>query len=153
MGEQVKDAIGKHWLDRVHSDLDGAGYTIGASVLPACAVNAPHRRDRLWFVADTISQRRERGKRSEDRHEPYGENARRAEGNGRTFGIREDDVSWCGNLEGVRSPDGKTRRSDPSIRVLDNGVPNRMGALKAYGNAVVPQLAAVVISSYMEARP
>jgi site-specific DNA-cytosine methylase len=38
-------------LDEVWSDLEGAGYAVGATVLPACGVNAPHRRDRVWVVA------------------------------------------------------------------------------------------------------
>jgi len=57
MGEQVAAAVGKNWLDGVHADLEGIGYSCGAAVVPACAVNAPHRRDRLWFVADARSQR------------------------------------------------------------------------------------------------
>ena len=52
MGEQVAAAVGKDWLDGVSSDLEGIGYACGAVVVPACAVDAPHRRDRLWFVAD-----------------------------------------------------------------------------------------------------
>jgi DNA (cytosine-5)-methyltransferase 1 len=56
-GEQVASAIGKGWLDGVCTDLEGAGYACGAAVLPACAVNAPHRRDRLWFVANTTAPR------------------------------------------------------------------------------------------------
>lgn len=51
MGEQVAAAVGKDWLDGVLADLEGIGYVGGAAVVPACAVNAPHRRDRLWFVA------------------------------------------------------------------------------------------------------
>lgn len=51
-GEQVAAAIGKTWLDGVFTDLEGEGYACGAVVLPSCAVDAPHRRDRLWFVAD-----------------------------------------------------------------------------------------------------
>ena len=50
MGEQVAAAVGKDWLDGVFADLEGIGYACGAVVVPACAVNAPHRRDRLWFV-------------------------------------------------------------------------------------------------------
>lgn len=51
VGEQVAAAVGKHWLDGVFDDLEGIGYSGRAFVVPACAVNAPHRRDRLWFVA------------------------------------------------------------------------------------------------------
>lgn len=53
MGEQVSAAIRFGWLDGVSSDLEGEGYTTGAVIIPACAVNAPHRRDRLWFVGYT----------------------------------------------------------------------------------------------------
>jgi DNA (cytosine-5)-methyltransferase 1 len=35
----------------VQADLEAAGYEVQPYVLPACAVNAPHRRDRVWFVA------------------------------------------------------------------------------------------------------
>lgn len=52
MGEQVYAAVGKDWLDRVHADLEGAEYSVGAFGAPACAVNAPHRRDRLWWCAE-----------------------------------------------------------------------------------------------------
>ncbi|MBY3333766.1 DNA cytosine methyltransferase [Rhizobium laguerreae] len=52
MGEQVAAAVGKDWLDGVFVDLESIGYACGAAVVPACAVDAPHRRDRLWFVAD-----------------------------------------------------------------------------------------------------
>ena len=50
-GEQVAAAIGLDWLDRVFDDLEGIGYACRPFVLPACAVNAPHRRDRLYFAA------------------------------------------------------------------------------------------------------
>jgi DNA (cytosine-5)-methyltransferase 1 len=54
-GEQVASAA--VWLDRVYSDLEAEGYAVGSAVLPACAVNAPHKRDRLWFVADARGER------------------------------------------------------------------------------------------------
>ncbi len=38
-------------LDTVLSDLEADGYTCGAVVVPACAVNALHRRDRVWIIA------------------------------------------------------------------------------------------------------
>lgn len=38
-------------FDEVQTDLEAAGYEVTPFLLPACAVNAPHRRDRIWFVA------------------------------------------------------------------------------------------------------
>jgi DNA (cytosine-5)-methyltransferase 1 len=38
-------------FDEVHADLESAGYEVQAVVIPAAAVNAPHGRDRVWFVA------------------------------------------------------------------------------------------------------
>lgn len=35
----------------VQAELEAEGYEVFPYVLPACAVNAPHRRDRVWFVA------------------------------------------------------------------------------------------------------
>ena len=35
----------------VQADLEAEGYEVFPFILPACAVNAPHRRDRVWFVA------------------------------------------------------------------------------------------------------
>jgi DNA (cytosine-5)-methyltransferase 1 len=40
-------------LDEVLSDLEGEGYTAWPVVIPACAVDAPHRRDRVWIIAHT----------------------------------------------------------------------------------------------------
>jgi len=38
-------------FDEVQADLEAQGYKVQPYVLPAVAVNAPHRRDRVWFVA------------------------------------------------------------------------------------------------------
>jgi DNA (cytosine-5)-methyltransferase 1 len=38
-------------FNEVQADLEAEGYEVQAYVLPAAAVNAPHRRDRVWFVA------------------------------------------------------------------------------------------------------
>lgn len=44
-------------FNEVQTDLEAEGYEVLPVILPACAVNAPHRRDRVWFVAYAISQR------------------------------------------------------------------------------------------------
>ena len=51
-GEQVSSAITKGWLDDVYQGLEAQGYAVGSAVLPASAVGAPHRRERLWFVGN-----------------------------------------------------------------------------------------------------
>jgi len=44
-------------FEEVCSDLETCGYEVQPLLLPACAVNAPHRRDRIWFVANSINNR------------------------------------------------------------------------------------------------
>ena len=41
-------------FDEVQTDLEAQGYEVQAFVLPACATDAPHRRDRLWIIAKLI---------------------------------------------------------------------------------------------------
>ena len=50
LGENVTGLIGLA-LDGVLADLEAAGYASRTFVVPACAVDAPHRRDRVWIVA------------------------------------------------------------------------------------------------------
>ena len=49
--------------------------------------------------------------------------------------------------------DGKIRPVEPGTFPLADGVAARMGRLRAYGNAIVPQVAAEVIAAFMECRP
>lgn len=53
--ENVLGIIGME-LDQVLSDLESEGYETGTIIIPACALNAPHRRNRIWILgyADTI---------------------------------------------------------------------------------------------------
>jgi DNA (cytosine-5)-methyltransferase 1 len=59
-------------FNEVQADLEAEGYEVQPFVLPACAVNAPHRRDRVWFVAYRYDSRnatlssRTNGKQSEE---------------------------------------------------------------------------------------
>jgi len=205
MGEQVAAAVGKDWLDGVCLDLEGIGYACGAVVVPACAVNAPHRRDRLWFVADAnvaqwrpvdsprgrvagqhaLSQRQEDPDRSLTGGQRDVANAARERGYGRqdTAGAsgwagvetggslvanadesgsqgrvvlreRGDERSaWSDGVEWAIGSDGKARRVKSGVSLLAHGVPARVGKLRAYGNAIVPQVAAEVIGAYLDAAP
>ena len=51
VGEQVASKDGREWLAGVRADLESLGYACGAADLPACSVGAPHKRNRLWWVA------------------------------------------------------------------------------------------------------
>ena len=55
-GEQVSAAVNQGWLDQVQSDLESSDYAAGAIIIPASAVGALHKRSRLWFVANSISE-------------------------------------------------------------------------------------------------
>lgn len=64
VGENVPGII--NWsgglvFNEVQTDLENEGYKVLPILLPACAVNAPHRRDRIWFVAYNTSMGRGQG--------------------------------------------------------------------------------------------
>lgn len=224
MGEQVAAAVGKDWLDGVLADLEGIGYAGRAAVVPACAVDAPHRRDRLWVLADRegfvgygIRARLEGlagddgaagGWAQQDRPatatggsggmadaDQPGPGAQRAARGGQFGGVGGDSGACAGVLaesscaghdaadrdaaepsrdgtddrllvgsgRELRSAwdgagwiighDGKARRVEHGIRLLAHGVPARVGKLRAYGNAIVPQVAAEVIAAYLDCMP
>ena len=178
-GEQVAGAAGLAWLDHVCADLEESGYAAAAADLPACSVGAPHRRQRLWWVADSeVDGRREK---RQDRGRigagncPQGWTAglesggnvgsvAHAAGSGRSrsdgaelwTGYRpwttDKSVPWA-DLEWLPCSDGKARPTQPGLFPLAHGVPGRVGRLRAYGNAIVPQVAAEFIGAVMECRP
>ena len=59
-GEQVASKAVEPWVDLVHADLEALGYAFGAIPFPSAGVGAPHIRDRLYWVADSKSDRNER---------------------------------------------------------------------------------------------
>lgn len=61
MGEQVAGAAGYGWLDGVRADLEGEGYACGGVDIPACAVDAPHIRQRLYWVARAMDDAHDTG--------------------------------------------------------------------------------------------
>jgi DNA (cytosine-5)-methyltransferase 1 len=169
-GEQVEAAIGHGWLDLIQDDLEGEDYAIAAFGLPAACVGAPHRRQRLWFVADSIGQRHDRQHvllRSEEGQprasavlEVAGRSqARVAQGDADNAGLegralpeckRQDQrPAWTPSIL-INCSDGKLRPTEPELFPLAHGVSNRMGKLRGYGNAIVPQVAAEVIAAFMD---
>ncbi len=47
-------------FDEVQANLEAEGYEVLPFLLPACSVNAPHRRDRIWFIVYSQSNRNRR---------------------------------------------------------------------------------------------
>lgn len=41
----------RYVIETICQDFERSGYTVQSFIIPACAVGAPHRRDRIWFVA------------------------------------------------------------------------------------------------------
>jgi DNA (cytosine-5)-methyltransferase 1 len=79
VGENVRGLVnwnGGMVFDEVQTDLEAEGYQVIPFLLPACAVNAPHRRDRIWFIAYSTSIRRngvyDSGQRIQRKNEPCG---------------------------------------------------------------------------------
>jgi DNA (cytosine-5)-methyltransferase 1 len=134
-GEQVASSDGLEWLDGVSLDLEEIGYAIGAATLTAAGVGSPHLRERLYFVADS---------KGEGRCWRQPVEARSCRKPGRS----SQDV------RAVAWPDHSG--SGSALAVADvlspsYGVSGRVGRLRGYGNAIVPQVAAKFIRSYIEA--
>ena len=66
IGENVAGHISMG-LDDVLLDLERQGYACRTFVIPACAVDAPHRRDRVWTIAHSQGNGRQVGRRSDER--------------------------------------------------------------------------------------
>lgn len=146
IGENVAGFIEME-LERSVSDLEGEGYEVQAFVIPACAVEAPHRRDRVWIVAYT-DQYRESAKpfhakqvQRELAPDPFNKRRKRGvsqEVQGKSRKPRE----FAGGYQGWR--DGWSI-SKPRTVGVDDGIPDRTHRIKALGNAIVPQVAAEIM--------
>ena len=69
VGENVGGLVswnGGMVFEEVQTDLENEGYEVQAFILPACAKNAPHRRDRVWFIAYSDNNRKSRRTRENE---------------------------------------------------------------------------------------
>ena len=179
-------------LEQVHADLEGEGYSVQAFVIPAVAVNAPHRRDRVWIVAHANSSeyRGVRGPEGEKegisrigretrhiRRIGRADKTHNASHSGTTddFGRRGSSKRNSARLE-THKQTGKGSRGESARRsenywhedwstvatrlcTLDDGLPAGMvrpkgwrnAALKAAGNAIVPQVAEEIMRGIKDA--
>jgi len=164
VGENVRGLV--NWnegmvFEEVCADLEDSGYAVQPYLLPAGGVGAPHRRDRIWFVAHCENIRppqakevgRERRKQKpNDRHEIR--DSFDANGRGRTTTHTNDRRAGCEVQAGRDKPAGGNWSGFPTQSPIcggDDGLPReldgitfpkwRAESIKAYGNAIVPQIA------------
>ncbi len=159
VAENVAGLLNMGFNDCV-SDLEGKGYETTSFLIPACAVNAPHRRDRIFIVGYSIN--------AGNRTPKYGDNRDRSETDQGQEGQPQHRVSRPSNVadsisdgleentnDGHLCGKGNSKSSNFSLskmRVWDttappfttfcgvaDGIPNRVDRLKCLGNAVVPQ--------------
>ena len=116
-GEQVAAAIRTEWFDDLQSDMENEGYATAMAVLPACSVGAPHKRERLFFVADSSSQRQQRQRELR----------------------RPSDYKKGENGEASRANDGSkgeqaNRIAESELGRITNGLPGGLDGFKYIGN-------------------
>ena len=177
IGENVRGLLS--WnegvvFEEVCSDLESEGYEVQAFIIPAASVGAPHRRERVWIIANASDCRC--GRRSSEqcangRHEllsrecagrEMGREATGCSGERLTPNAENPRLSTCNEgqrQEQFRRRDERTSFSEhwenfPTISPVcggDDGLPSeldgitlpkwRKESIKAYGNAIVPQVA------------
>ncbi|MBT4019090.1 MAG: DNA (cytosine-5-)-methyltransferase [Alphaproteobacteria bacterium] len=144
-------------LDQVLSDLENEDYTAWPVVIPACAKDAPHRRDRVWVVAHSKGIRREgssnAGNCNEDsetqgrsnkstRASSTGDDVANATAQGLQDG-RGPQVHKPGQEQQPERCSGTDRGlwpTEPAVGRVAHGIPSRVDRLKGLGNAIVPQI-------------
>jgi DNA (cytosine-5)-methyltransferase 1 len=109
-GEQVASKDGLAWLDLVSADLEGAGYAVGAADLCAAGIGAPHLRQRLYWLAESESEQRDRYRNARQGRREF------ANGSG-TGDTERPRLERHGRLEQERHPEereGSERHGAPS---------------------------------------
>lgn len=105
----------------------------------------------LGGVADANGERRRERKSG---HENAADATRTGEVNGTAVQPNPSPTNghWR-DADWLFCRDGNWRPVEPGTFPLAHGIPNRVGRLRGYGNAIVPQVAAEVIAAYMECMP
>jgi DNA (cytosine-5)-methyltransferase 1 len=164
IGENVAGIVNMA-LDQVCADLEGQGYEVEPIIVPACAVDAPHRRDRVWILANAtnggLQIRKNGGVFQCGQRKTFTEECKQTSNAQGSCSLANaiSQRGCSGNSEGEYAEDvGKSSRHsrdnsrgmatwlpEPNVGRVAHGVPNRVAKLRGLGNAIVPQVAAEII--------
>jgi DNA (cytosine-5)-methyltransferase 1 len=138
--------------------LEALGYAVGGADLCAAGIGAPHIRQRLWFVG--LGDTNNSGSQGRQ-----GVQERTSELLAGTTGLADWDTnpnsnpiyriakthdSFWGTADWIYCRDEKWRCVEPGTFPLVDGLPERVGYIEVFGNAIVPQIAAVFIKAALE---
>jgi len=142
-------------LDQVLADLEAQGYSSRTFIVPACGVDAPHRRDRLWIIAHTNDTRQPTStrRRQDDKHTQRDDTGRICSDVADTKGQRiqghrprrqqepQAHERPALSVRGSKRPQATLWPTEPNVGRVANGIPRRMDRIRGLGNAIVPQIA------------
>ena len=138
-------------LDQVLSDLEGLDYTAVTIDIPAVAVDAPHRRHRIFVVAHSTGKRLEGATRQSIQGQINGSastsrtlahaSQQFSDGGNNNRECRSRQIPELGNCVEKAQPISSWWALEPAVGRVAHGVPQRVDRLRALGNAVVPQVA------------
>lgn len=143
-------------FQQVCLDLEANGYEVQPYIIPACAKNAPHRRDRVWFVAyrNGTGLQKARSEFEATRFEQHGEldgTATNSKNIGQKYALEDRELERGRFRFGNQSYTWDSFPSQPPICSGNDGLSYRLDtitfskwrneSIKAYGNAIVPQVA------------
>lgn len=148
--ENVAALLGRG-LGRVLGDLAEIGYDAEWHCIPASAVGAPHRRDRVWIVANpkgmlfNVGGTKSEQSRAQvsksgnsyikiDATDSWGERVKRL---CLETVSRQSAFSWCQNIRSLEELRDRSDLPEPIICRTNNGISERLDSI---GNAVVPQI-------------
>ena len=138
IGENVAGIVTME-LDNILSDLEAIGYAAWPLVIPACAVDARHRRDRVWIVAHA-DEPGSQGRNGAELRECGGE---------RAAGQSDSPIPDSHPIQTERVTESRRQccewLPEPELGRVANGIPHRSHRLRGLGNAIVPQVAEEII--------
>jgi len=157
IGENVTGLIDLA-LEDCFIDLEGAGYEVQPFIIPACGVNAPHRRDRVWIMAHSIDSRHIGKVRGIDAQKVRIQEEDRSERSGgrMSIGTSELEQRWSTNrLYDPKDVADSVAGSDwwsvePDVGRVAYGIPRRVDRLRGLGNAIVPQVVYPIFQAIVE---